>query len=154
MIYDDPQNFIYVFSDTVGEGHGSNRGKAVINIISGGTLKVSDPNQGKWLAHGIITCLAWGFLMLLDVGYALLRYLILPGTTWFNIHYYCNRLNCFFAITSFALSVHVIEKYGRKHFYFKHASMVPSIFILVVFQVLAVFNTPHLSTPPDPKRKY
>ena len=70
MIYDDPQNFIYVFSDTVGEGHGSNRDKAVINIISGGTFKVSDPNQGKWLAHGIITGLTWGFLMLLDVGSA------------------------------------------------------------------------------------
>ena len=33
MIFDDPQNFIYVFSDTVREGHGSNRRKAVINLI-------------------------------------------------------------------------------------------------------------------------
>ena len=46
MVFDAPQNFS-VFSGTVGEVHGSNRGKAVINIILGGTFKVSDPNQGK-----------------------------------------------------------------------------------------------------------
>ena len=33
MIFDDPHNFIYVFSDTVREGHGSNRRKDVINLI-------------------------------------------------------------------------------------------------------------------------
>ena len=47
MIFDAPQNFIHVFSGTVGEVHGSKRGKAVINIISGGTFKFSDHNQGK-----------------------------------------------------------------------------------------------------------
>ena len=88
MIFDAPQNFIYLFSDTVGEGHGSNRGKAVMNIISSGTFKVSDPNQGMWLARGILTGLAWGFLMILDVGYALLQDLLPPGTTWFKIHEY------------------------------------------------------------------
>ena len=41
------QNFIYTISDTVGEGHGSKRGKAVINLILDGTFKVSDPNKGK-----------------------------------------------------------------------------------------------------------
>ena len=58
MIFDAPQNFIYLFSDTVGEGHGSNRGKYFINIRSGVTYKVSDTNQGKWLDHGILTGLA------------------------------------------------------------------------------------------------
>ena len=51
------QNFIYEFSDTVDKGNGSNRGKAVINIISGGRSKVSDPNQGKWLSNGIMLVL-------------------------------------------------------------------------------------------------
>ena len=135
-------------SDTVCEVHGSNRDKAVINIISGGTFKVSDPNKGKWLAHGILTGLAWRFLMLLDIGSTLFQYLLPPGTTWFKIHEYCNSLNCFLAITPFSLSVNFLDKYGRKQFSFKHASMVLYIFILVVFQVLAVFNTPHL--PPNP----
>ena len=67
IIFNGPQNFIYVFADTSGEGHSSNRGKAVINIISGGSSKVSDPNEGKWLSHGITTGLSWEFLMLLDV---------------------------------------------------------------------------------------
>ena len=85
MVFDAPQN-LSVFSGTVGEVHGSNRGKAVINIILGGTLKVSDPNQGKYFSHGILIGLAWGFFMLLDVGSALLQDLLPPGTTWFKIH--------------------------------------------------------------------
>ena len=44
IIADGPQNFNYSFSDTVGEGHGSNRGKAIINLSSGGISKVSDIN--------------------------------------------------------------------------------------------------------------
>ena len=47
IIVDGTHNFFYVFSDTVGKGHGSNRGKAVINLSSCGSSKVSDPNQGK-----------------------------------------------------------------------------------------------------------
>ena len=143
---------IHIPSDTVDEVPGSNRYKAVMNIISGETFKVSDPNQGNLLAHGILTGLALGFLMLLGVGSALFQYLLPPGTTWFKIHDYYNSLNCFFAITSCSLSLHVLEKSGRKHFSFKHASMVLYIFIPVVFQVLAVFNTPHLPPNPDAKR--
>ena len=91
--------------------------------------------------------------MLLAVGAALLRYFLPPGPTWFKIHEYCNSLNFLFTITAFALEVYVLEKYGRKHFYFKHASMVLAIFIIVVFQVLAEFNRPHLPPLPDPKRE-
>ena len=36
-----PQNFIFVFVDTVGEGHGSNRGKAVIGLSTGEVLAPS-----------------------------------------------------------------------------------------------------------------
>ena len=35
IIVDGPQNFIHAFSDTDGKVHGSNRGKAVINISLG-----------------------------------------------------------------------------------------------------------------------
>ena len=93
--------------------------------------------------------MAWGFLMLLAVGDALLQYFLLPGTTWFKIHDYCNIINFFFTTTSFALAVHVLEKYGRKHVYFKRASMVLVIFIPVVFQVLEEFNRAQLSPLPD-----
>ena len=113
-IVDGPQNFIYAFSDSVGEVHGSNRGKYVINISLGGSSKVSDPNQGKWLAHDIIEVLEWEFLMLLAVGSTLLQDFLLPGTTWFNIHEYCNSIKFFFTITAFALEVHVIGKSGGK----------------------------------------
>ena len=60
--FSGPQNFIYGFFESVGEGHGSNRSKYVINISSGGTSKVSYPNQGKLLAHEIMAGLAWVFL--------------------------------------------------------------------------------------------
>jgi len=153
IIVDGPQNFIYAYADTVGEGHGSNRGKAVINLLSGGTSKVSDPDQGKWLAHGILAGLAWGFLTPLAVGAALLKDFLPPGPTWFKIHMYCNSLNFFFTITAFALAVHVLEKAGRKHFSFAHASMGLAIFILVIFQVLAAYNRPHLPPAPEPKRE-
>ena len=86
IFVDVPQNFIYAFSDTVGELHSSNREKNVINISLGGTSKVSDPNQGKWLSHGILGVLAWVFLTLLVVGADLLQDFLPPGTTWFNIH--------------------------------------------------------------------
>ena len=36
----------------------------------------------------------------------------------------------------------------KKHFSFKRASMGLAIFILVVFQVLAAFNRPHIPSPP------
>ena len=153
IIVDGLQNFIYAFADTVGEGHGSNRGKAVINLSSGGSSKFSDPNQGKWLSHSTLTGVAWGFLTLLAVVAALLQDFLPPGPNWFKIHEYCNRLNFFFTITDFALAVHVLEKSGRKHFSFNHASMVLAIFILVVFQDLVEFNRPHLTPPPDPKRQ-
>ena len=42
-MFDGPQKFICAFSDTVGEGHGSNMDKADINLSFGGTSKVSDP---------------------------------------------------------------------------------------------------------------
>ena len=58
-----------------------------------------------------------------------------------------------FAITDFALEVHVLEKAGRKHLSFKHVSMTLDIFILVFFQVFAAFNRPHLPPDPDIKRK-
>ena len=60
-IVDGPQNFIYAFADTVGEGYGSDRGKSTINISLIGSSKVYDPNQGKWLAYDILEVLAWGF---------------------------------------------------------------------------------------------
>ena len=92
IIVDGPQNFIYAFADTVGEGHVANRENAVINLSSCGTSKVSDTNKGKWLAHGILASLTWGFLLLLDIGAAFLRDFLSPGPTWFNIHEYCNML--------------------------------------------------------------
>ena len=88
IIVDGPQNFIYEFSDAFGEVHVSNRAKSMINLIPGRTSKVSDPNQGKWLAYDIMTGLAWGFLTLLAVGAAPLQYLIPTGPTWFKIHDY------------------------------------------------------------------
>ena len=54
IIVDGPQNFIYAFSDIVGEGQGSNRGKYVINISLDGRSKFSDPNQFKWLSNVIM----------------------------------------------------------------------------------------------------
>ena len=96
----------------------------------------------------ILVGLAWGFLALLAIGAALLKYFLPPGHTWSKIHEYCNSLNCFFTITAFALAVHVLEKSGRKHFCFNHASMYLAILILVVFQVLTEFNRPHLPPPP------
>ena len=142
IIVDGPQNFIYAFYDTVGKGHDSNRGNAVINIISGGIYKFSDTNQGKWLSNGILTCLAWGYLTPLDVGAALLQYFLAPGNTWFNIYKYCNSLRIFFTITYFPLEMHVIEKYGRTQFSFKHSRMGLAILILVGFQLLVAFNRP------------
>ena len=49
--------------------------------------------------------------------------------------------------------MHVLEKYWRKHFSFKHVSMGLAIFILVVFQVFAAFNRPHHPSTPDTKCK-
>ena len=49
--------------------------------------------------------------------------------------------------------MHVLEKAGRKHFSLKHVSMGLAIFIIVVSQVLTIFNRPHLPPLPDPKCK-
>ena len=99
-IVDGPQNFIYAFADTVGEGYGPKRGKAVINLSSGGTSNISDPNEGKWLANCILAGLAWRLLTLLAVGADLLQDFFPPGPTWFKIHEYCNIINCFFTTIS------------------------------------------------------
>ena len=64
IIVDGTHKFIYVFAYTVDEGHGSNRGKAAINIISSGSSKVSDTNKGKWLSHSILVGLAWILVLL------------------------------------------------------------------------------------------
>ena len=61
IILDGLQNFMYTFSDTVCEVHGSNRGKYVTNLSSGGTSKVSDSNHVKLLSRGILAGLAGGF---------------------------------------------------------------------------------------------
>ena len=47
IIVDGSHNFIYAYDATVSEGHGLNKRKAVINLLSGGTSKVPDPDQGK-----------------------------------------------------------------------------------------------------------
>ena len=73
IIVDGTHNLIYAFSDTVGETYGSNRVKDVINLRLGGSSKVYDNNQGKWLAHGMLIGLAWGFFMILAVSNALLQ---------------------------------------------------------------------------------
>ena len=85
IIYNDPQNFIYAFSDTIGEGRGSNRAKTVINIMSVGSSKVSDPNKGKCLSHGILEGLAWGFLTLLAVCDDFLQYFF---PSWYHLVQY------------------------------------------------------------------
>ena len=51
------------------------------------------------------------------------------------------------------MAVNVIDKYGRKHFYFKHTSTVLALFIIVVLQVLEEFNRPHLPPPLHPNRE-
>ena len=89
-----------------------------------------------------------GFLALLAIRDDSLGDLLPNGPTMFKIHEYCNSISCFFTITSFTLSVHVLDKTGLKQFSFKHASMVLSILILVLLQVLEVFNRPYLSPPP------
>ena len=43
IIVDGPQNYIYTFTDTFGEGGGSHMGKDDINLILGATYKVFDP---------------------------------------------------------------------------------------------------------------
>ena len=140
IISNGPQNFIYAFTDTVDEGHGSNRIKTVINFISVGSSKFSGNNKGKWLSYGILSGLACGFLNILAVGAALLQDFLPPCPTWLKIHDYCKSLNILFSVKAFALAVHVLEKYGRKNFSFKHVSMVLAIFILVIFQVLESFK--------------
>ena len=35
IIVSGPQKFFYYFSDTIGEGHGSNRGNVVLNLRTG-----------------------------------------------------------------------------------------------------------------------
>ena len=117
IIVNSRHNFIYAFDDTVGDGHGSNRNKAVINNILGETSKVSDTNQCKCISHRILTELSWELFSFLYVGASLLQVLLPPGPTWFNIHKYFNRLNFFFTITAFSLKVHVLETSGRKHFF-------------------------------------
>ena len=146
VIFNGPQNFKQSFSDTDGEGRGSKSEKAVINIILVGTYKVYYPNQGNWLARGILAGLAWEFLALLAVGATLLQDFLPPGPTWFKIYELCNSLNCLFTIAAFSLSANAIEKYGRKNFYFKHASM--GLAIIVVFQILVEFNRPKPPPPP------
>ena len=47
IIFYVTKNFIYSFSDTAGERHSSIRDKAVVNLSSGGSSKISDLNQGK-----------------------------------------------------------------------------------------------------------
>ena len=64
--------FIYAFAYTVDEGNVSNSGKYIINLNLGGSSKVYDTNKGKWLSHGILAGLAWGFLTILAVGADLL----------------------------------------------------------------------------------
>ena len=153
IIVNNSQNFIYAFSDTVGEGRGSNRGKAVINLSLGGTSKASDTNKDKWLAHFILSGLAWGFLAMLAVGATLLQYFLPPGPIWFKIrreNY--NILNYFFTITAFALALYVTETFVSKNISFKHASMVRAIFVLVVFQVWCHL-TGHTSHPLIPSTK-
>ena len=55
IIVDGTQNFIYTFSDTVGEGYGSNRGKDIINPSLGATSKVYYPKQSNCLSNVILT---------------------------------------------------------------------------------------------------
>ena len=130
-------------------------GKDDINLILGATYKVFDPNQGIWLDHGILAGLVWGFLTLLNVGADLLQYFIPPGTTWFKMHEYHISLKFFFTLTAFALSAHMIDKSGRKHFSFKHASMGLAKFILVIFQFWGDLkdHTSHTSLTPNAKMK-
>ena len=117
----------------------------LIPINASGYLVVS---WQAWHGMGIFDALGWYFWFVARFA-----------PSWYQlskIREYCNSLNYFFTIIAFALVVHLLEKYSRKHFSFKHTSMVQAIFILVVFQVLAAFNSPHLLPPPPPdtKRKY
>ena len=76
IIVDDTLNFIYAFSNTISEGHGSNRGKDVITISSGVTSRVFDTNQFKWLSCVILAGMVCFFLTLLAVGASQLRYFL------------------------------------------------------------------------------
>ena len=97
--------------------------------------------------------LARVFLTILAVSAVLLQDFFPPGPTWFKNHECCNRIKFVFTIIDFFLAVHGIEKSGKKHFSFKHASMILDKLFLVTFQVLAEIKSQHLPSPPYHKRE-
>ena len=115
-----------------------------------GFVVLTDDNRSLWIAHGATAATAWGILVPLAIGSALLRKGLeavgLPEGAWFQLHRGLNTLAAFLTIVSFAIAVYIFSKEpGKVHFSEDpHHIMGLVIFILTLLQAMNGICRPHL----------
>ena len=128
------------------------KGGVVMNAGSqqDGVVSVSNDNRKLWMAHGVTAATAWGILVPLAVGSALIRKLLeamgLGEEVWFQLHRGLNMLAALLTVISFSIAVYIFNKEpGEVHFSEDlHHTLGLVIFILTLLQALNGVCRPHL----------
>ncbi|KAI2508617.1 putative catecholamine binding [Fragilaria crotonensis] len=162
-----PSSFVWAVGTSNGMGIHGRRGGISLTVnqcivteggvvtnagnLAQGVASVNDDNRSLWIAHGATASTAWGILVPLAIGSALIRKLLeavgLPKGIWFSLHRGLNILAALLTIVSFSIAVYIFNKEpGAVHFTEDpHQTWGLVIFILTLIQALNGIFRPHLA---------
>eukprot|EP00584_Thalassiosira_punctigera_P010917 CAMPEP_0172547466 /NCGR_PEP_ID=MMETSP1067-20121228/16995_1 /TAXON_ID=265564 ORGANISM="Thalassiosira punctigera, Strain Tpunct2005C2" /NCGR_SAMPLE_ID=MMETSP1067 /ASSEMBLY_ACC=CAM_ASM_000444 /LENGTH=829 /DNA_ID=CAMNT_0013334551 /DNA_START=42 /DNA_END=2531 /DNA_ORIENTATION=+ len=127
------------------------RQSVVLNLSSGASEEVITPNKVAWLAHGIMSFLAWGVFVPFAVQSSLLRDLLPKGPIWIKLHKAFNAIAYALSILIFAIAVVYTSKEGGSHFVNGHQKMGLAMLIMASGQIFGGVIRPHNPAPGEGK---
>ena len=129
----------------------SERAALTLNIASGSTAAVTNPNLKFWIIHGALMFLGWG--VLIPAGVTVARTMKHMDPTWFNIHRGANSLGLLLAIAGLIVALVKFGplSVGSGSAESGHAIIGLLVMVIGVLQPFGGLLRPHKG---DPKRCY
>ena len=128
------------------------RAALTLNIASGSTAAVTNPNLKFWVIHGALMFLGWG--VLIPTGVTVARTMKHMDPAWFNVHRGANSLGLLLAVAGLIVALvkfrplSVADSGSTEA---RHAILGLVVMALGVLQPFGALLRPHKG---DPKRRY
>ena len=138
--------FLWAFGSGNVLRHHEDRDTFILDLSSGSKEEIKAPNMRAWLAHGVMTFLAWAVLVPISVNASLFQGRFPKGPLWFNLHRNFNTASFALLFGTFSIAVTYTTKEGMSsHSNYRHGWMGLTKIILTSFQVLLGLCHPALT---------
>ena len=129
--------FLWAFGSGNVLRHHEDRDTFILDLSSGSKEEIKAPNMRAWLAHGVMTFLAWAVLVPISVNASLFQGRFPKGPLWFNLHRNFNAAAFVLLIILFYIAVAYTTKEGMiSHFNSRHGRLGLTMFILTTIQMV------------------